>query len=110
MENRTPEKVGYQLRSQGGHHALQVGRRDAVENVNGPLGDDLANVESGERVDKLINKHKIMISTHFFGFILMMVRPVTLSPARMACWMGEAPRHRGSSEPWMLRMPVVGDN
>jgi len=37
--------------------------------------------------------------------ICMMVMPVSASPARMARWMGAAPRQRGSSEAWMLMQP-----
>ena len=38
----------------------------------------------------------------------MMVTPVSASPARMARWIGAAPRQRGSSEPWMLMQPSTG--
>jgi hypothetical protein len=38
----------------------------------------------------------------------MMVMPVSASPARIAAWIGAAPRQRGSSEAWMLRQPRRG--
>ena len=38
--------------------------------------------------------------------ICMMLMPVSRSPARMACWIGAAPRKRGSSEAWTLIMPA----
>jgi hypothetical protein len=38
----------------------------------------------------------------------MMVTPEMRSPARMARWIGAAPRQRGSSEAWMLRQPLRG--
>jgi len=31
--------------------------------------------------------------------------PVSVSPARMAYWMGAAPRHRGRMEPWTFTHP-----
>ena len=40
--------------------------------------------------------------------ICMMVIPVSRSPARMARWMGAAPRQRGSREAWMLTHPRRG--
>ena len=40
--------------------------------------------------------------------ICMMVIPVRLSPARIARWIGAAPRQRGSSEAWTLRQPWSG--
>ena len=40
--------------------------------------------------------------------ICMMVTPVVLSPARIARWIGAAPRHRGSSEAWTLMQPSRG--
>ena len=41
--------------------------------------------------------------------ICMMLTPVSRSPARMACWIGAAPRQRGSSEAWTLIMPCGGE-
>ena len=38
----------------------------------------------------------------------MVVTPVSASPARIARWIGAAPRQRGSSEPWMLMQPSTG--
>ena len=38
----------------------------------------------------------------------MMVTPLTSSPARIARWIGAAPRHRGSSEAWTLMQPAPG--
>ena len=40
--------------------------------------------------------------------ICMMVTPVSRSPARIARWIGAAPRQRGSSEAWTLRQPRRG--
>jgi hypothetical protein len=40
--------------------------------------------------------------------ICMMVTPVSVSPARIARWMGAAPRQRGSREAWILRQPNRG--
>ncbi len=40
--------------------------------------------------------------------ICMRVTPVSLSPAKRACWMGEAPRHRGSSEACTFKHPCAG--
>ena len=40
--------------------------------------------------------------------ICMMVMPVSRSPARIARWIGAAPRQRGSSEAWTLRQPKRG--
>jgi hypothetical protein len=40
--------------------------------------------------------------------IIMMVTPVCASPARMARWIGAAPRQRGKSEAWMFRQPRAG--
>ena len=40
--------------------------------------------------------------------IRMMVTPVTSSPARIARWIGAAPRQRGSSEAWTLMQPALG--
>src|SRR5690606_29551679 len=34
--------------------------------------------------------------------------PVTASPARIACWIGAAPRQRGSSDAWMFTHPARG--
>ena len=36
------------------------------------------------------------------------VTPVSLSPARIACWMGEAPRHLGRSDAWTLTGAITG--
>jgi len=38
----------------------------------------------------------------------MIVMPVVPSPARMARWIGAAPRQRGSSEAWMFQQPRRG--
>ena len=38
----------------------------------------------------------------------MMLIPVSRSPARMACWIGAAPRKRGSSDAWTLIIPRAG--
>ena len=38
----------------------------------------------------------------------MMVTPVSLSPLRMAQWMGAAPRYLGSREEWTLMQPYLG--
>ena len=38
----------------------------------------------------------------------MMVTPLTASPARIARWIGAAPRQRGSSEAWTLMHPPRG--
>ena len=40
--------------------------------------------------------------------ICMMVTPLSASPARIAAWIGAAPRQRGSSEAWMFRQPRLG--
>ena len=39
--------------------------------------------------------------------ICMMVTPLTSSPARIARWIGAAPRQRGSSEAWMFTHPAL---
>jgi hypothetical protein len=38
----------------------------------------------------------------------MIVTPLVSSPARIARWIGAAPRHRGSSEAWTLTQPALG--
>ena len=38
----------------------------------------------------------------------MMVTPLISSPARIARWIGAAPRQRGSSEAWTLMQPALG--
>jgi hypothetical protein len=38
----------------------------------------------------------------------MIPTPVSASPARIARWIGAAPRQRGSSEAWTLRQPSRG--
>ena len=38
----------------------------------------------------------------------MIVTPVTVSPARMAWAMGDAPRYFGSSDAWTLMAPSFG--
>ena len=38
----------------------------------------------------------------------MMVMPLSVSPARMARWIGAAPRQRGRSDAWMLTQPRRG--
>ena len=40
--------------------------------------------------------------------ICMIVMPVVVSPARMARWIGAAPRQRGSSDAWMFQQPSRG--
>ena len=40
--------------------------------------------------------------------IRMMVTPLTSSPARIARWIGAAPRQRGRSEAWTLTQPALG--
>ncbi len=40
--------------------------------------------------------------------ICMIVMPVSVSPARMAAWIGAAPRHLGNRLAWMLRQPRLG--
>ena len=40
--------------------------------------------------------------------IRMMVMPVWASPARIAAWIGAAPRQRGSRLAWMFRQPRRG--
>ena len=40
--------------------------------------------------------------------ICMMVTPVSASPARIAAWIGAAPRQRGSRLAWMFRQPRRG--
>src|SRR5438876_4052947 len=42
------------------------------------------------------------------SLIIMIVTPVVRSPARIAAWMGAAPRCRGSSEAWTLIEPCGG--
>jgi hypothetical protein len=40
----------------------------------------------------------------------MIVTPVSASPARIARWIGAAPRQRGNSDPWMFTQPRRGSD
>ena len=42
------------------------------------------------------------------AFIFMIVTPVSVSPSRIADWIGDAPRYFGSSEVWTFRQPNFG--
>ena len=55
-----------------------------------------------------IDRWRMMSPVSSPSSIHMVVTPVTASPARMAHWMGAAPRWRGSREAWTLMAPSRG--
>ena len=70
------------------------GPRGDVNITSSASGECLAEAATGRRTD-------------LCGFTVMMVTPVTVSPASRACTTGAAPRHRGSRLACTFRTPLT---
>ena len=62
---------------------------------------------SGVAQDTLMEQAGAAVARETARFA-MIPTPVSASPARIARWIGAAPRQRGRSEPWTLRHPRRG--